>query len=69
MFDFDWYLKELMKETKPEFKNYAQTNTEYSMYGSNVFAVNGNRSSDGHTRLAINSHQPWEGPVTWYGFT
>ena len=66
MFDFDWYLKELMKETKPEFKNYTQTNTEYSMYGSNVFAVNGNRSSDGHTRLAINSHQPWEGPVTWY---
>ena len=66
MFDFDWYLKEIMKETKPDFKKYAQTNTEYSMYGSNVIAVNSNRSSDGHTRLAINSHQPWEGPVAWY---
>ncbi|OUX37157.1 MAG: hypothetical protein CBE33_03710 [Candidatus Pelagibacter sp. TMED273] len=66
MFDFDWYLKELMKDTKPEFKNYAETNTEYSMYGSNMIAVNGKKSSDGHTRLAINSHQPWEGPVTWY---
>ena len=66
MFDFDWYLKEIMKETKPDFKKYAQTNTEYSMYGSNVIAVNSNKSSDGHTRLAINSHQPWEGPVAWY---
>ena len=66
MFDFDWYLKQLMKDDKPEFENYTQTNTEFSMYGSNVFAINANKSSDGHTRLAINSHQPWEGPVTWY---
>ena len=66
MFDFDWYIKELMKDTKPEFSDYSQTNTEYSMYGSNVFAINQNRSADGHTRIAINSHQPWTGPVTWY---
>ena len=66
MFDFDWYLKEIMKEKKPDFKKYAQTNTEFSMYGSNVIAVNSKKSSDGHTRLAINSHQPWEGPVAWY---
>ena len=34
--------------------------------GSNTFAVAPSRSADGATRLAINSHQPWEGPVAWY---
>lgn len=34
--------------------------------GSNTFAVAPRRSADGATRLAINSHQPWEGPVAWY---
>lgn len=34
--------------------------------GSNAFAVAPSRSADGHTRLVINSHQPWEGPVAWY---
>ncbi|WP_353216379.1 acylase [Sandarakinorhabdus sp.] len=34
--------------------------------GSNAFAVAGQRSADGVTRLIVNSHQPWEGPVTWW---
>lgn len=34
--------------------------------GSNTIAVAPRRSGDGFTRLAINSHQPWEGPVAWY---
>lgn len=34
--------------------------------GSNCFAVAPSRSADGWTRLNINSHQPWEGPVAWY---
>jgi acyl-homoserine-lactone acylase len=34
--------------------------------GSNTVAVAPRRSADGFTRLAINSHQPWEGPVAWY---
>ncbi|MBS2020382.1 MAG: penicillin acylase family protein [Deltaproteobacteria bacterium] len=34
--------------------------------GSNAHAVSASRSSDGVTRLNVNSHQPWEGPVTWY---
>ncbi|MEQ1493844.1 MAG: penicillin acylase family protein, partial [Terricaulis sp.] len=34
--------------------------------GSNAFAVSPRRSSDGHTRLIVNSHQPWAGPVAWY---
>ncbi len=34
--------------------------------GSNVLAVNGNRSANGETFLAVNAHQPWTGPVAWY---
>lgn len=34
--------------------------------GSNAWAVGPARSADGATRLAINSHMPWEGQVTWY---
>lgn len=34
--------------------------------GSNAWAVGPARSADGYTRLAINSHQPWTGPVAWY---
>ena len=36
------------------------------MLASNVMAVGPQRSSDGFTRLWINTHQPWEGPVSWY---
>lgn len=34
--------------------------------GSNAFAINGNKSSDGSTMLCLNSHQPLEGPYSWY---
>ena len=34
--------------------------------GSNAMAVAPSRSDDGHTRLMVNSHQPYEGPVAWY---
>ncbi|MFZ4688506.1 MAG: penicillin acylase family protein [Polymorphobacter sp.] len=34
--------------------------------GSNGFAVAGRRSADGVTRLIVNSHQPWEGGVSWW---
>jgi len=40
--------------------------TQGGEIGSNALAVAPSRSADGHTRLAINSHQPWHGPVTWY---
>ncbi|MFQ5602981.1 MAG: acylase [bacterium] len=35
-------------------------------YGSNTFSVAPSRSADNKTRLAINSHQPWDGPFAWY---
>lgn len=34
--------------------------------GSNAMAVAPVRSADGHTRLMVNSHQPYTGPVAWY---
>jgi acyl-homoserine-lactone acylase len=35
-------------------------------HGSNGYAFNSNKTKDGQTYLAINSHQPWEGIVAWY---
>ena len=34
--------------------------------GSNAVAVAASRSADGVTRLLVNSHQPYTGPVAWY---
>jgi penicillin amidase/acyl-homoserine-lactone acylase len=34
--------------------------------GSNAVAVGPARSADGATRLLVNSHQPYTGPVAWY---
>ncbi|MFN8347301.1 MAG: penicillin acylase family protein [Spirosomataceae bacterium] len=34
--------------------------------GSNAIAVHKSKTTDGQTYLAINSHQPLEGPVAWY---
>jgi acyl-homoserine-lactone acylase len=34
--------------------------------GSNGAAVAPSRSADGATRLLVNSHQPYSGPVAWY---
>ncbi len=34
--------------------------------GSNAFAVAPSRSEDGHTRLVVNSHQPFVGPYAWF---
>ncbi len=34
--------------------------------GSNGIAVSPARSADGATRLLVNSHQPFSGPVAWY---
>ena len=66
MFEFDWYLKELTKPEKPSFDKFASRTDTYSMYGSNTIAIAPERSTDGYTRITTNSHQPWDGPVSWY---
>jgi penicillin amidase/acyl-homoserine-lactone acylase len=40
--------------------------TRGAQLGSNAVAVGPGRSADGATRLLINSHQPYVGPVSWY---
>ncbi len=40
--------------------------TSWKPGGSNAYAFNSKITSDGNTYLAINSHQPLEGPVAWY---
>ncbi len=43
-----------------------QATAETIDWGSNAFAVGPSRSADHHTRVILNSHQPWDGPVAWY---
>ncbi|HAA54777.1 MAG TPA: penicillin amidase [Myxococcales bacterium] len=44
----------------------AQARSMFASTASNAHAVHRARFRDGITRLNVNSHQPWEGPVTWY---
>ncbi len=50
--------RELRKLTEPA--------PETKPQGSNGVAVSPLRSADGATRLLVNSHQPYSGPVAWY---
>ena len=67
----DSAIKELMNAPKEvseaELDKGGESRTVASLVaGSNAFALNTNKTSDGKTRLVINSHQPLEGPVAWY---
>ena len=69
MFGLDGVMKKLSKEQRPKLigLNGNDENSEsFRMLASNVFAIAPHRSSDGYTRIWINSHQPWDGPVAWY---
>lgn len=51
----------------PQINKTAQLVTDVNLpTGSNGLAVAPSRSSDGATRLLVNSHQPYTGPVAWY---
>jgi len=72
-FDFDRILRELMGPTrvrpvsrKGETAAASEPFGEETTRGSNALAVAPRRSADGFTRLAVNSHQPWQGPLAWY---
>ena len=68
MFGLDGVLKKLAKEKPPEFIGYGDElqSGPFDMVASNVMAVAPQRSGDGYTRLWLNTHQPWDGPVSWY---
>ncbi len=48
------------------FNRRVPTLKAFASGGSNAFAVHSSKTTDGQTYLAINSHQPLEGPVAWY---
>ena len=54
----DVALKKINNGTTPE--------AQWKPGGSNAYAFNSRITADGNTYLAINSHQPLEGPVAWY---
>ncbi len=60
-FGLDKVLGELLSEERAK-----PVSTRSASIGSNTLAVSPARSAGGETFLAVNSHQPWEGPVTWY---
>ena len=73
-YGFDKQLMELFEPTRqheialvPTNDNafHQQTRTDAEL-GSNGFAVARKRSDDAKSRLVINSHQPYKGPVAWY---
>ena len=68
MFGLDGILKKLSGDKPPEYIGMGGDQQEgpFDMMASNVMAVGPQRSSDGYTRLWINTHQPWDGPVSWY---
>lgn len=70
MYGLDRVLGKLASDEKPEFsvgkEKIERGPFEQTLMGSNAVAVSPKRSADGYTRLAINSHQPWTGPVAWY---
>lgn len=71
-YGLDDKLKELFKGAPKQAAEIDAIRTAYLRIspgvevGSNAIAVAPSRSADGHTRLMINSHQPYTGPVAWY---
>lgn len=47
-------------------KGNIKTLDNFKSGGSNAFAISASKTTDGKAYLAINSHQPLEGPVAWY---
>jgi penicillin amidase/acyl-homoserine-lactone acylase len=65
-FGLDKTLKELFREERARPLAARPFPRPEMPRGSNAMAVSRKRSDDDTTRLFINSHQPWKGPVTWY---
>jgi penicillin amidase/acyl-homoserine-lactone acylase len=64
-YGLDRAVRPLFEEEQPEaLAAWLETRTEF--LGSNAVAVAPSRSADGATRLLVNSHQPYTGPVAWY---
>ena len=66
-FGLDSILESLFNLTeKPKLSSHLPANNTSRHIGSNGFAVSPKRTANKETFLAINSHQPWDGPIAWY---
>ena len=54
-----WAGRILNNDTQDEY-------LDQNLTGSNVIAMNSSKTKSGETFLAINTHQPLEGPTSWY---
>ena len=54
-----WAGRILNNDTQDEY-------LDQNLTGSNVIAMNSSKTASGETFLAINTHQPLEGPTSWY---
>ncbi len=66
MFGMHRELARLMADTGKSTSTASVLNPDQLPIGSNFIAVGPSRSADQATRVCINSHQPWTGPVAWY---
>ncbi|WP_421790802.1 acylase [Hyphobacterium sp.] len=73
MYGLDADLGELFAETRQRTISIGEDEAAWQLIdgenpelGSNAIAVAPSRSEGGATRLIINSHQPFTGPVAWY---
>ena len=67
-YGFEKYLINIFKKSKLS-RAFSHNNIDplnIDMIASNVIAVGPERSSDNYTRLLLNTHQPWDGPTSWY---
>lgn len=64
-YGFDGVLRDLQRGPAPKAPG-KQPGKAGEPKGSNGVAVAPQRSSDGATRLLVNSHQPYTGPVAWW---
>ncbi len=66
MFGMHRDLARLMVDTSKSTSTASVLNPDLLPIGSNFIDVGPSRSADQATRVCINSHQPWTGPVAWY---
>jgi len=71
MYGFEKTLQTIFKDNKI-VKFFSQNSVSafdplnINMIASNIIGVSPSRSSDKKTRLLLNTHQPWNGPTSWY---
>lgn len=73
MYGLDADIGELFEDERQRTISIGETDTAFHLIdgpnpelGSNAYAIAPSRSDDGATRLIVNSHQPFTGPVAWY---